>query len=44
VLTASAQQREVTETLKALTLVREELGVHTFWAAATCRSGCRTGR
>ncbi len=39
VLTASAQQREVTETLKALTLVREELGVHTVLGCSNVSFG-----
>ena len=39
VLTASAQQKEVIETLKALTLVREELGVHTVLGCSNVSFG-----
>lgn len=39
VLTASAQQREVIETLKALTLVREQLGVRTVLGCSNVSFG-----
>ena len=38
-LTASAQQKEVQETLKALTLVKEELGVHTVLGVSNVSFG-----
>jgi len=39
VLTASAQQKEVIETLKALTLVKNELGVHTVLGCSNVSFG-----
>jgi 5-methyltetrahydrofolate--homocysteine methyltransferase len=39
VLTASAQQKEVTQTLKALTLVKSELGVHTVLGCSNVSFG-----
>src|SRR5665647_1922507 len=39
VLTASAQQKEVMETLKALTLVKSELGVHTVLGCSNVSFG-----
>ena len=39
VLTASAQQKEVVETLKALTLVKKELGVHTVLGCSNVSFG-----
>ena len=39
VLTASAQQKEVGETLKALTLVKKELGVHTVLGCSNVSFG-----
>jgi 5-methyltetrahydrofolate--homocysteine methyltransferase len=39
VLTASAQQKEVAETLKALTLVKNELGVHTVLGCSNVSFG-----
>ena len=39
VLTASAQQKEVAETLKALTLVKKELGVHTVLGCSNVSFG-----
>jgi 5-methyltetrahydrofolate--homocysteine methyltransferase len=38
-LTASAQQKEVQETLKALTLVKQELGVHTVLGVSNVSFG-----
>lgn len=38
-LTASAQQKEVKETLKALTLVKQELGVHTVLGVSNVSFG-----
>ena len=44
VLTASAQQALVQETLKAIRLVKEKLGVKTVLGSAMSLLACRSGR